>query len=312
VTCSSGVPGFRHRGRGSLSRPFVVGLAVLLVLGCTDAVLAWGPAVHIGFANAVLGNLGLLPAAIAVILKKHRTAYRYGSIAADVVFVKRWSRVKQSCHHWSTAFNLLERAETERAEAFAYGYLSHLAADTVAHGKYVPRQVLLSGSTLNLGHLYWELRADATQAEATWERLSRLLRADHDDHHGALRGHLSETFLPHHWNLLLFYRMNSMAIRPVVRRTLEAWGRSWGSELPADVLAEYQSESIERIRSVLALGSRSAVVREDPNGTSALMRVSVHRRDARRRRRRGIEKERDLTEASRAFGPMVVGGSQGG
>ena len=274
--------------------------------------MAWGPAVHVGLADAVLGNLGLLPAAIAVILQKHRAAFRYGSIAADVVFAKRWSRIKQSCHHWSTAFSLLERAETEQAEAFAYGYLSHLAADTVAHGKYVPRQVLLSGSTLNLGHLYWELRADATQTEATWERLSHLLIVDHDEHHGALRGHLCETFLPHEWNLLLFYRVNSMAARPAVRRALDVWGRSWGSELPANVLAEYQSESIERIRSVLLIGSRSAVVRDDPNGTSALMRVSVHRRDARRRRRRGMSGERGLVEASRAFGPAVVGGSDGG
>lgn len=296
----------------SLSRLPVVVIAALVVLGVADSAMAWGPAMHIGLADTVLGNLGLLPAAVAVVLRGHRTAYRYGSIAADVVFAKRLSRIKQFCHHWSTGFRLLERAETEQGQAFAYGYLSHLAADTVAHGKYVPRQVLLSGSTLNLGHLYWELRADATQAEPTWDRLTRLLRANHDEHDGALRGHLRETFLPHDWNLLLFYRMNAAATRPAVRKALAAWGRSWGSELPADLLGEYQSESIERIQSILKEGARSAVVHDDPNGTSALMRVSVHRRDARRRRRRGLNDGRGLEEAERAFGPMVAAGSPGG
>lgn len=302
----------RTEGRRAVPGPFVIGLTLLLVLGCTDAVLAWGPAVHIGLADAVLGNLGLLPAGIAVALQKHRAAYRYGSIAADVVFAKRWSKVKQFCHHWSTAFNLLEKAQSQQAEAFAYGYLSHLAADTVAHGKYVPRQVLLSGSTLNFGHLYWELRADAVQDETTWRRLSRLLQTDHAEHHGALRGHLRETFLPYQLNVLLFYRMNSMATRPAVRRTLDAWGRSLGSELSTNELAGYQAEALERTQAVLSQGSRSSVVQEDPNGTSALMRVSVHRRDTRRRRRRGIEASRGIGEVSRAFGAKVAAADDGG
>src|SRR5262245_12323119 len=136
-------------------------LAGLEFLGLSEAVFAWGPATHVGISGSALSQISLLPTAIAAILVRNPLSYLYGSIAADVVFAKRWSRVKQFCHHWSTGFRLLDTAEDDRAQAFAYGYLSHLAADTVAHGKYVPHQIATSGTTQNFGHFYWELRADS-------------------------------------------------------------------------------------------------------------------------------------------------------
>ena len=93
-----------------------------------DQALAWGPATHIGLASTMWEYLSVLPAAVAAVLARHRIAYLYGSIAADIVFAKRLSRVKQFCHHWSTAFRMLDSAADGRAKAFAYGYLSHLAA----------------------------------------------------------------------------------------------------------------------------------------------------------------------------------------
>ena len=137
----------------------VVILACLL--GQTKEALAWGPATHVGLAASILEHLELLPGAVAAVLARRKIAYFYGNIAADVVFAKRWSRIKQFCHHWSTAFSLLDAARNDRAQAFAYGYLSHLAADTVAHGKYVPRQIAVSQWPVNFGHFYWELRGCA-------------------------------------------------------------------------------------------------------------------------------------------------------
>ena len=197
--------------------------SVGFVLGLTEEVLAWGPAMHIGLARSIFGELGLLPAALAALLARNQLAYIYGTIAADVVFAKRWSRIKQFCHHWSTAFRLLESSEPESDRAFAYGYLSHLAADTVAHGKYVPRQVVLSGCTVNFGHLYWELRADNAQGDDTWAELHRILRCDHSVHHHALAVQMKDTFLPYELNRVLFQRMNFLAANRRFRGTVD-WG----------------------------------------------------------------------------------------
>ena len=128
-------------------------LATIVLVGVPTDALAWGPATHVGIGASVLDGLALLPAALAALLYRRRDAYLYGCIAADIVFAKRLSRVKQFCHHWSTGFKLLDSASDDSGTAFAYGYLSPLAADTIAHGKYVPHQIVVSGTSVNFGHL---------------------------------------------------------------------------------------------------------------------------------------------------------------
>jgi len=284
----------------------IVIVGVLCILCCTarDA-FAWGPGVHIGLAESVWSQLGMLPAAVAAILARHRIPFLYGSVAADVVFAKRLSRVKQFCHHWSTAFGLLEAAETDRQKAFAYGYLSHLAADTVAHGKYVPRQLIVSGAPVNTGHLYWELRADAACDRATHALVAEVLKADHKDHHVMLAGHLDGTLLPYDLNRMLFDRINAMTVRPAFRFSMDMLHRFGRHELSGVMLAGYHNECIDRIQSILAEGHRSPVTKDDPNGTSALMRVAVERREAKRRRGGRPTSHREA-EATRAFAPSLM------
>jgi len=287
-------------------RTKTVVLSLVLVCGLTEIALAWGPATHIGLAESALAQLGVLPGAIAAILGRNAFSYLYGSIAADVVFAKRWSRVKQFCHHWSTGFRLLETAEDERAQSFAYGYLSHLAADTIAHGKYVPHQIATSKSTQNFGHLYWELRADSAQPEPTWMRLQQVLDVDHTHHHFEMKHHLTDTLLSFPMNRVLFDGMNALTVRQSFRRTIDTWGRLSRWPLRPDLLRGYESESVDRILSVLAEGQRSPVLREDPNGTAALMNLSVRRVEDRRCKRRGVALDRRLREVSHEFAPRRI------
>ena len=283
---------------------FVLGLVFLL--GAADQAWAWGPAAHVGVAGSLLGQLVLLPAGIAAVLGRHKAAYIFGSIAADVVFAKRWSRVKQFCHHWSTAFRVLDNAADARAKAFAYGYLSHLAADTVAHGKFVPRQIMVSDCAVNFGHLYWELRVDAMESESTWRQLEEVLGHDHTAHHTALAGLITDTFLSYPLNRAMFNGMNAMAIRRQFRRTMHVWSRCSRWYLSPDLLHGYRTECLDRIHSILREGSRSPLLREDPNGTSALMQLRVRRREVRRLRRRGLPVERRLLEASLGLSPTQM------
>ncbi len=283
----------------------VVVIVVLVVLGAAQSALAWGPATHIELADSLLNQLGLLPAAIAAILSKNRIAYLYGNIAADLVFAKRWSRIKQFCHHWSTAFRLLDSAEDERDASFAYGYLSHLAADTVAHGKYVPRQIVVSHCSVNFGHFYWEVRADACQREWVWTLLEEVLEGEHVSHHRALERQMTDTLLSFEVNRLLFDRVNGLAVRSGVRRTVGLWSRLSRWELSEELMAGYRSECLERMNSLLCDGARSPVLHEDPNGTSAFMQLRIRRREFRRMRRVGVPVQRRVLEAAVSLGPQL-------
>ncbi len=285
----------------SVLKLFVAALAVVLI--SADDVLAWGPAVHVGLADTIWGQLGLLPAAVAAAIARNRTAFLYGSLAADVVFAKRLSRIKQFCHHWSTAFRVLDSAKDDRGRAFAYGYLSHLAADTVAHGKYVPHQIVVSNSRVNAGHLFWELRADAICDRETHALVKDVLHGDHRDLHALLAGHLKGTFLPYDLNRVLFHRMNVLTVKPAFRKGMDVWSRRSKYYLAPELLDGYRSECIDRIVSILTAGHRSALTKEDPNGTSAMMRLSVHRRDTKRLKRRGHGVSHRRTEVSRGLSP---------
>jgi hypothetical protein len=289
-------------------RTSTIAICIAAIYCLVDAteVFAWGPATHVHLGSQVLGHLALLPAAVAALLARHRLDYLYGNVAADVVFAKRWSRVKQFCHHWTTGFQLHDLAEDDRGRAFALGYLSHLAADTVAHGKFVPRQLAVTRSTVNFGHLYWEMRADNRIALSAFRQLDALAGHDVQPHHDLMSDVITETFLPYDLNLHLFKRINRLVTRQHWRRSVSLWGQYSRWPLCADLLERYHHESMDRIMSVLQLRERSPVLHEDPNGTSALLSVKVNRRSLHRLRRRGLPLDHLLREAAASYAPQPV------
>jgi hypothetical protein len=84
----------------------------------------------------------------------------YGSLAADISLAKKYVPEGRHCHHWHVGEEIEQAAPNDRMKAVGIGYLTHLAADTVAHNVYIPRQLLLTSSTKGLGHSYWEARMD--------------------------------------------------------------------------------------------------------------------------------------------------------
>lgn len=272
----------------SRKRCFILAVSAVVVLLDAERLLAWGPATHAKLAGDVLSNLSLLVPAVGAIISRHVRDYLYGTLATDVVFAKRLSRIKQFCHHWSTGFRLLDEADNDRARAFAYGYLSHLAADTVAHGRFVPYQIASTGTTINFGHLYWELRADARIDELTWTQLDSVMLMDHAVHQAALGRVLTDTFLPHEINRTLFERINRTVAKRGWRRSIEMWGRWSRRQLSTELLAGYHTECIDRTICLLNQGRNSPVLHEDPSGSAALAFAADTRRMWRRRRRRGL------------------------
>jgi len=282
----------------------------MAVLFIARPALAWGPATHIKLAHDLLGQLHLLPVAVAVILSRYRKDYIFGNIAADMVIAKRLSRVKQFCHHWETGFAILNDARSHQGRAFALGYLSHLAADTVSHNKFLPRQMTMTHTTMGLGHLYWEMRADSTIAPRYWEELQDILKMVFDEHEASLHARLMDTFLPFMVNWRLFYRTNQFLSRRMWRKAMGRWYNVSRWQLSEELMREYRAECLQRMMDVVARQRESGVLREDPNGNSALAYTRVQRRQLRQMTRAGLIAPHILYEAAVGHAPTVVTGAR--
>ncbi len=131
------------------------------------------------YALYALSQIAVLAAPIRALLKKYPNDFLYGTIAADIIFGKKFAGELYHCHHWDVAFPLVDQAEDDRERAFIYGYLTHLSVDTVAHNYFVPYHIIRSYEAYTLRHTYWEMRYDLKMPPRVWEVLKELAEGDY-------------------------------------------------------------------------------------------------------------------------------------
>jgi Glu-tRNA(Gln) amidotransferase subunit E-like FAD-binding protein len=98
---------------------------------------------------------------------------------------------------------ILDGAKDEPLRAFGLGYLSHLAADSVAHNYFVPKQLAVTSSTSGLGHSYWESRFETHLGTACARRARELIQYDHSRSDNLLDRVLSPTIFSTSTNRLV-------------------------------------------------------------------------------------------------------------
>ena len=113
-----------------------VGLVGLIV---PDQAHAWTPGTHIYLGESVLANLSYLPPAVGDLLRAFPFDFLYGNIAADSSIAKHYAPLGRHCHYWHVGQEIHDLAATDALRAFGLGYLSHLAADTIAHNYFVSK-----------------------------------------------------------------------------------------------------------------------------------------------------------------------------
>jgi hypothetical protein len=251
--------------------------AAIVLCGAKPA-LAWGPVTHVYLADQLLSQAGLLSAGLAALLLKHRRHFLYGNIAADVVLGKRLSKVKHSCHQWSVPRSLFQAARSPQEQAFAYGYQAHLAADVVAHNKFLPRQLLLSQTTMNFGHLFWEIRSDSCVGPGCWHTLQGALSDSFPQLEHLLEQHLADTLLSFETNLKIFNRVHLLTCAARWRKLMAHWGRlsRWG--IDRRMLAAYHAESLTLMRLAIVHADDPSLLPQEPSGASALSQIRRNRR----------------------------------
>ena len=122
---------------------------------------AWGPLTHIYLGNELFSLGALLPAGLVEIMRRYRKDFLYGTLMADIIIGKKYMPDNKSSHSWEVAFDLMQSAGTDQQKAFVYGYMSHLAADTVAHNTYTVDKK-------NIRHTLMEMKADAIIDKRYW------------------------------------------------------------------------------------------------------------------------------------------------
>ncbi len=279
----------------------VVTFLLLFILLLPEEALAWGAATHLELGSRILDNLFLLSPGAREIIGRFPFDYLYGCINADIVIGKNLVPELQHCHSWRIGFKVFKRAEKDPQKAFAYGYLSHLAADTIAHNFFIPLKMVTTFSTRALNHIYWETRFDALADKKVWQLVERI--AERVDHRNdlILKGVLRDTPLPFRTNKTIF---NSLLL---IQR-MDRWHRMIDalSNRSRWVLGHEERERFF----ILSLGTVLDLFHEwegapclgnDPAGRAKIARAKTLRRRLRSLKRSGLPWREALEEAIKEF-----------
>ncbi|SDK45405.1 Zinc dependent phospholipase C [Maridesulfovibrio ferrireducens] len=230
----------------------------LAILGFAATSFAWGPGIHMAIGNAVIARPELLPASIARLLLANAPIFLYGCLSADIFIGKGSKAKKKHSHNWQTGFALFDAAKDPHLKAYALGYLSHLAADIVAHNYYVPNLMKQAPSSGKLSHVYIEMLAD-DQANWSVQQAARLFKHSNQDADLNLREYMDSKKL----SFFLKKRVFRQTIGLLEYKSINA-----SLNFSKKVIPAYQAEYLQ---SILDYSYRLVVnMLNDPHNATAL------------------------------------------
>jgi Zinc dependent phospholipase C len=259
-------------------------LAVLALILLPDVAHAWAPGTHIYLGESVLANLSQLPAAAADIIRAYPYDFLYGNIAADTSMAKKYAPVGRHCHSWHVGQEIHDRADSEPLRAFGLGYLCHLAADTVAHNFFVPRQLVLTSTTIAIGHSYWESRFEAHVGEHFTRAAADVIRMDHLGSDSHLDRILSPTIFSVRTSRRLFRGMVGLTESQSWQRAFRAVAERSRWDLSDDLVERQMSVAYQLVMDLLTTDASARARKLDPAGGASLRLARRMRLDVMRKR----------------------------
>ncbi|MEW6108696.1 MAG: zinc dependent phospholipase C family protein [Nitrospirota bacterium] len=234
-------------------------LIIISFLLFPAAAFAWGPLTHMYLGNELYSLCSLLPAGLLEIIRRYRKDFLYGNIMADIIIGKKYLPENKSSHSWDVAFDLLREARTAQQKSFVYGYMCHLAADTVAHNTYIVDKK-------NIGHTVMEMKADSIINKKYW------LQALAIDRKIQIRNDL---FLENSLDRFIFsFKTNKRILKGMVflsvfnqERIGNFIDKNLVTSLPVrEEIEGLQQESLDKMIDLLQNLEASDVVKVNPNG----------------------------------------------
>ncbi|MBW7957457.1 MAG: zinc dependent phospholipase C family protein [Deltaproteobacteria bacterium] len=272
-------------------------MTVLVVLLLPGEALAWGPATHLEVGKTILENTKLLVPPIRALLLAYPYDFLYGNISADIVIGKNLVEELKHCHNWKVGFRLLRRAETDSQKAFAYGYLSHLSADTIAHNHFIPEMMIRTFSARSLRHIYWEMRFDALAEKGIWQLPRKFIKEVHRDNDRLMGETIEDTPLSFRTNKTIFSSM-------LLLHRFEQWHKMLGllSSSSKWVLSKEEKEryfaiSVDSVIDLLTFSHKAHCIRKDPTGKHSLNAAKFIRKRLKSIQRSGRDWEAAMESA---------------
>lgn len=262
-------------------------IAVTVILLPTDA-LAWGGGIHLQLGAQVLVNPGMISANVAALLGAYPQDFLYGCLAPDITVGKKYTHYLLNCHRWGIGRTLLKEAKTDSQRACAYGYLCHLAADTVAHNYYVPYKIIRSFAAITMKHAYWEMRFESFVEKDTWELAHAVCRADQRDNDMLLRNVLTSTIFSFTTNKRIFNSIMVLSRMEQMQKIMHLLSSKSRYQLAAADRDEYMQLTGEAIFDLLQHPDDSRYLKVDPTGEKALVAADSLRKALRLRLKSGF------------------------
>lgn len=269
----------------------------IIVFALPDTVWAWGPATHLELGYAVLSNANLLASPVRLLLETFPYDFLYGNVSADIVVGKNLVEELKHCHNWKVGFKLLKKANGNSQRAFALGYLSHLAADTVAHNHFIPEMMIRSFSTRTLRHIYWEMRFDALSDKRVWQLPQKMIKEIHEDNDRLLDSIIEDTPLSFRTNKTIFSSMMSLQRFQQWHRMLNLLSNRSRWTLRKEDKEKYFIASFEAVMGLLNHEHKAPCIKKDPTGKHNLNAAKYMRKKLKTIQKEGKDWQEALDSA---------------
>jgi hypothetical protein len=223
-----------------------------IYLSLPENAFAWGPMTHAYLAGEVLKLGSLLPPEVWLIIGNFRQDFLYGNLMADMIIGKRYLPKDKQIHDWDFALRLMQKANTPSEKSFMYGFLSHLAADTVAHQT-------LTRQKVDIHHTWIEFMADRAIDNACRMRSVTIKKAVQNRNDRFLKESLSGFVFSFNTHKRIFKGV--VLLSALVKKGLVQIDRSY--------LERLHNESLIRMLNVLLNGKDSPVLAISPSPKDA-------------------------------------------
>jgi hypothetical protein len=254
-------------------------MALGWILLVPEPLSAWGPATHVALGEVLLDSLYLLPPAVRLLLEAHPIEFLYGSVAADISFGKKYVPEGRHSHYWKVGEEILNAAPSEPLRAAGYGYLAHLAADTLAHNTFIPRKLFLTRTGKPHGHTYWEHRVDLQIGEEYLGKARRLVMDfDHAAADELFDAVLSGTIFSFRTNRRIFRGMIQAQDNDRWKQVFDRVLRASRYDLPEKRVQLYMGYAFDFIVEYFRIGPQSRARALDPVGALNLRIAKTLRR----------------------------------
>lgn len=267
--------------------------AFIVVFWPLDA-FAWGPGTHLEIATSLLKNVSMFSPLVIPIIKKYRDEFVYGMISADILVGKKYAGYLNHSHNWNVAWRILEACKTDKERSSAYGYLTHLATDIIAHNYYIPYMIIKSYDSKVINHTYWELRFDMHVKKETWDEIGRIIKCNFKTFDKLLEANLKRPMFSFKTNKKIFSTILMLQKFGQLRKSVEIHSRFSQWPLKNSEVRHYKYLAVKTAREFLKKLDKASCIKGEPTGLDKLKYANTTRKSLRRICSRGLAGKTDV------------------